>query len=353
LLAHNLAAQHQSAIQHSTANQLNSTSQNIAAERKPASAGRCSTALYSGSDFVRAVVNAIDTDRVAEFRRKLRQTRFIIIDGLEELLTSAITQQELAHLLDACGEQRADVENQFDHQQQTAAAASQSHGFGNQLVITARELPVEIASLDRRLASRLMNGLCVPIQAPGPAARRVLLVRLSEWLGTSLTESAVDAMADGVPGLLPANSTVLDINQVLIRLSQAEPGPEKPIGIERFTACSSQSDSPEVVLKRVVTEVARSFGVRVADMTGPSRRQGVVRARGVAMYLARHQMALSLDMIGQYFGNRDHTTVLHACRKTQRLCDSDDAVRDVIAKLETEFFNAIPSSPFTTRHRRS
>ena len=159
LAAQNLAAQHPSAIQHSPATPFNSASQNTAAARKPASPARSSTALYSGADFVRAVVDAIDTDRVAEFRRKLRQTEFILIDGLEELLSSAVTQQELAHLLDACGDQHDDVENRMDPQPQAATTASRSYGFGTQWVLTSRELPVEITSLDRRLASRLMNGL--------------------------------------------------------------------------------------------------------------------------------------------------------------------------------------------------
>jgi chromosomal replication initiator protein len=168
-------------------------------------------------------------------------------------------------------------------------------------------------------------------------------------MGLSLTESAVDALADGVPGLLPANSTVLEMNHVLIRLSQSPPGTDQPIGVERFAVCTSQADSPHVLLKRIVTEVAKSFGVRAGDLAGASRRQGIVRARGVAIYLARRQTSLSLEAIGDYFGGRDHTTVLHACRKTQELCETDDSVKDVLDRLESEFFHAPNSSVLPSR----
>jgi chromosomal replication initiator protein len=86
-------------------------------------------------------------------------------------------------------------------------------------------------------------------------------------------------------------------------------------------------------LPKIAKLVAKQFQVKLSDLLGPSRRQSVVRARGVAIYLARVLLRLSLEEIGRYFGRRDHTTVLHSWRKTVKLIDSNATVKHEIDKL--------------------
>ena len=83
----------------------------------------------------------------------------------------------------------------------------------------------------------------------------------------------------------------------------------------------------------ITRQVSKYFQMHVADLKGPTRQQRVVRARGVAMFLARQWTGKSLEQVGRHYGNRDHTTVLHACRKTEELMATDPAIRQAIDDL--------------------
>jgi chromosomal replication initiator protein len=86
-------------------------------------------------------------------------------------------------------------------------------------------------------------------------------------------------------------------------------------------------------VRAIATSTARYFSLRLNDLRSASRRRPVVVARGVAMFLCRLLARESLDRIGQYFGGRDHTTVMHACRKTEELLQTDLEIRQAIDKL--------------------
>ena len=89
-----------------------------------------------------------------------------------------------------------------------------------------------------------------------------------------------------------------------------------------------------VSLKQVSQAVAEYFGIRLVELKGPSRRQMVLRARGVAIYLGRHLTGESLDRLGAHFGGRDHSTALHAVRKTEELLAHDPTLRKAVDDLE-------------------
>ncbi len=267
---------------------------------------------WSGVDFARAVNNAQDTDHVDEFRQKLAQARFVIIDGVEELLKKPAAQHALSLFLDEVKE------------------------LDCRVLLMMRRLPSEISGLDSRLVSRIMSGLCIPVATPGPAARRVILMRLAELHQIRFTESAMDALADGWPGLLAASSTVLEMNHVVVRLAQLATELNREIGVDHLRSCAGAPDSDLEKLQQICKEIAQTFGVRTTDLAGPSRRQGLVRARGIAMFLCRQLTPLSLEAIGTQFGGRDHTTVLHACRKAEELVAADTSIRGLVEKLSSQ-----------------
>lgn len=282
---------------------------NILAERWHSQPGNGRVQVWTGSDFARAVAHAIDTDGLDDFRHRLNQLRLVIIDGIEELAGKSTAQLEICQYLDRLPE------------------------FENRILFTARRLPGEIGGLNPRFVSRLSSGLAIPMTAPGPAARRILLTRLARLHGIQFHESAIDLLADGMPGLLPLHCTVLQMNQLLLALAQRIAGQVQAVSVEQLQSSFEKVDNEIPRLRAICKEVASLFGVRLNDLTGPSRRQGVVRARGVAIYLCRQLTRMSLDAIGAEFGGRDHTTVMHACRKTEELLSIDGALRDAIEKM--------------------
>jgi chromosomal replication initiator protein len=97
--------------------------------------------------------------------------------------------------------------------------------------------------------------------------------------------------------------------------------------------------APSPRLSQIATATARRFSLSLSELRGPSRRQAVVTARNVAMYLARLMTPKSLGQIGQYFGGRDHSTVMHGCRKTEGLLKSDPTIRQAVQQIQWKWQN--------------
>ena len=272
----------------------------------------------TGADFARAYAHAIDTDSLAEFRTRFRRAAFCLIDGLDELATKPAAQEDLALTLDEL------VNNDV------------------RVLVTGRKLPAEMESLSPRLCSRLSAGLVVPFVAPGAAARRILLVQLAEIHEVSLPEPVIDLLADGPDGGSSPFQTVPQLNHAILQLASAAQAKKQPIDVslvDELLEENSANKSPS--LSVIATAVAKCFALPTADLRSASRRQLAVRARGVAMLLARKFTDASLDSIGQHFGGRDHTTVLHACRKTEELLKIDPTIRHAIDSVADKI-NATP-----------
>lgn len=261
----------------------------------------------SGADLARHFANAVDTDAVSEFRGRLQQAALLVVDGIEQLSGHEAAQRELVLALD-----------QLTERQQRVLA-------------TASQLPTEISGLLPGLASRLSAGLTVPLSAPGPLARQRIVERLAAVRHLQLSPQVVQLLACGSPAVPHFLNTVPQLDQALSRLSETATLAGVPID-EQLADNYLREESPSrhATLKSIATQVALHFQVKTADLRGATRRQQIVRARGIAMYLARTLTDNSLQQVGKYFGDRDHSTVLHACRKTESLLDSDPAIRETV-----------------------
>ena len=120
----------------------------------------------------------------------------------------------------------------------------------------------------------------------------------------------------------------------LAALAQQSQGRIKSSHVARLLA--AESPQTRIVCRSVMAITARHFGLTLADLRGKSRQQTVAEARALAMYLARQLTGASYAEIGRQFGSRDHTTVLHACRKLAILVDGDEAVRHLASELSAQ-----------------
>ena len=143
---------------------------------------------------------------------------------------------------------------------------------------------------------------------------------------------ASDALTDAMkPGTVPR------LLQTLLRLEQFPFDRHASISEDDLRRCLQTSDGDHAPqLQSITKRVSKYFNLRSAELKGKTRQQRVVRARGVAMFLARQLTANSLETVGRHFGNRDHTTVLHACRKTESLIEEDPSIRQAVEDLKTE-----------------
>jgi chromosomal replication initiator protein len=259
----------------------------------------------TGAEFAQQYAEAVENDRIASWRSQLRTLQMLVIDDLGGLAGKRGAQQELRHIVD----ELADCESL--------------------IVVTSQSLPTALQGLSDALRSRLSSGLAVPVNLPSAAARQMILERFATARGLSLSKRATETLADGLnvpaPMLLGA----------LMELELAARADGKPLDAERIRRyVGSQHREKLLTVREIATVAAKYFNLKLADLKSPSRRQAIVLARSMAVYLARQLTDQSLTHIGEYFGGRDHTTALHGFRKIDKLAKSDPATRQALAELK-------------------
>ncbi len=251
--------------------------------------------FLTGADFGRGLARAIEVDSVAEWREKQRNVDLFVLDDLQELASKPAAQQELLHTLDMLVDQ------------------------DRQLILASRLAPLDWNWMSPGLRSRIEGGLIIPVAPPGAETQRHILRELV----------ATHGLPPDAEFTLPIRSNPLTYPQVRQSVLQHLQCLANPTSISQNLNAASQKGS----LPRIAKLVARQSQVKLSDLLGPSRRQSIVRARGVAIYLARTLLRLSFDKIGQYFGDRDHTTVLHSWRQTKQRLETDARFKHEVNKL--------------------
>jgi chromosomal replication initiator protein len=236
-----------------------------------------------------------------------------VLEDVGQLVTRGAAQAELVQTLDALAD------------------------CGAVVVVTSRVAPSELAGLTPRLRSRLAAGLALGLAPPGAEARAAIVEQLAGLRDLTVSKTAArllaDALAVGVPELTGALAQ-LEQRAALISMPGRASNSNRCIDDSLVRHYLAERETPcKASLQGITARTARYFSLRVADLQSPSRRRAVVVPRNVAMYLARQLTGKSLKQIGDYFGGRDHTTVLHGCRKTEDLIQSDPSTRHAVVEL--------------------
>jgi chromosomal replication initiator protein len=199
-------------------------------------------------------------------------------------------------------------------------------------VITASAGPAGLTHLPQRLTSRLSGGLVIQLNPLSVASRRAILADAATEKRVRLTAGAIDWLAEQSTG--GGVRATLGFLQNLAQIARAFPGPLGRAEVEEALANTGQPTSRSQDVSTIVKRVAAAFGISEKELMGTSRLRGVLRPRQVAMFLARELTGLSLPRIGAAFA-RDHTTVLHACRKVEEELGEDAALAKQVSELRT------------------
>lgn len=249
--------------------------------------------LYqTGHDFLTAFVTASEAG--TPLLEQYSGLRCWLLDDLGPLHQKISAQEMLCGLLDFASAQGAWV------------------------LLANRHLPQQ--EFLARLTSRLRGGLSVPVERPQLLTRIEILSNLKQHGGSSeiVSKECLQLIAEQSSG------DVRQLEGAMQYLRHIAEQQRREIQFQDVWDYFAQiRRSGNVELKTIARETARHHGVRVSELRGPSRQQHLVAARGFAMQMARELTGLSFQRIGAYFGRRDHTTVLNACRKTQHNLRSD------------------------------
>ena len=262
----------------------------------------------TAADFARDFAVAIQNEKLDAFRALYSAARLVIIDDLTQLVAKRAALAELASLIDAW------------------------LSLETQVVLTSKLPPDEIAAFPQRLIGRLTSGLVLSLALPGLETRREIIHRQASARGISIELAAVDLLADELPGTAPELLAALLDLQLNARTEKTS-GAITPELVRAYFA-RQKPGGPN--LRGIASLTAKYFGLKVSDLTSPSRRRAVVTARGVAMYLARELTGKSLEQVGAHFGGRDHTTVLHSYRTTEKRLRTDPGTRKAVTDLRSK-----------------
>jgi chromosomal replication initiator protein len=236
----------------------------------------------------------------AELRGRFRHLDLFVLEDLHALDRAPLALAELEHTLDALEDSGAAV------------------------AVSARVGPGQWQGWPTRLVNRLVGGLAVRVDPPGPESRRRFVLEVAPRRGLALSAEAVEALAEAADGF-----------RVEGRAGGSGRGTLGRAWVEAALAEDVAAVEPggSEAVERIARAVAGRFGVRLRDLRSASRRQALVVPRHLAIHLARSRTGLSFAALGAYFGGRDPATVRHACRAAARRLADDPALAAAVADL--------------------
>lgn len=268
-----------------------------------------SVLITTGADLARSLAHAVENDSVADHRTRHHRCDLLVIDDLHRLANKPAAQQFLISSLDSLLKR------------------------GTLVIVTLPKSPSAVTGFAPPLMSRLLGGLVVRLALPGPQARIEIVRQAAIRSNLRLSNEEIDRLAG--TSALPADRylSAPRIRQLVLRLAAAADLGSQPQASDSAEQSEQDLKQFKAIGRRVTTLVAKHFGLPVGDLKSKSRRQALADARGVAMFVVRGLTPLSFAEVGRLFGNRDHTTVLHACRKVETQLASDDSLRRLVDDL--------------------
>ena len=268
----------------------------------------------STEEMTNEFINAISDNRQAQFRRAYRDVDVLLIDDIQFLERKIGTQEEFFHTFNTL------------------------HNASKQIVMTSDRPPKLLEALEPRLRSRFEWGLLTDVQPPDPETRIAILMKKATHEGLTVPADVLEFIATKI------QSNIRELEGALIRVTAYASLNKQNVDLELAAAVLKdligEGDEQPITITMIMNETASYFDLSLDELTGPGRAQSVATARQIAMYLCRDLTDTSLPKIGQQFGGRDHTTVMHANRKIKDLMSRD---RDVYTKV-TELTNRIKQS---------
>ncbi|HBF08170.1 MAG TPA: chromosomal replication initiator protein DnaA [Gammaproteobacteria bacterium] len=256
--------------------------------------------------FVADMVKALQINAINEFKRYYRSVSALLIDDIQFFAGKERSQEEFFHTFNALLE------------------------GGQQMILTSDRYPKEISGVEERLKSRFGWGLTVAIEPPELETRVAILMKKAEESRVDLPHDVAFFVAQKI------RSNVRELEGALKRVVANSHFTGKPITIdfvkETLKDLLAVQDR-QVSVENIQKVVAEYYKIKVADLHSKRRSRSVARPRQVAMAIAKELTSHSLPEIGDAFGGRDHTTVLHACRKVEELSQSDPDISEDYSNL--------------------
>jgi chromosomal replication initiator protein len=264
---------------------------------------------YTSEKFMNELINSLRYNRMDEFRNKFRSMDVLLIDDIQFLAGKERTQEEFFHTFNAL----------YD-----------SH---KQIIVTSDKFPKEIPGLEERLRSRFEWGLIADIQPPDVETKLAILKMKAEQNNIKLPEEVFLFLANSIC------NNVRELEGYLIRVGAYASLTSIPVSLEMTRDVLKDiivERNRELSVEEIIKKVSNHFNIKISDIKSPKRHKAVVLPRQIAMYISRQLTSCSYPEIGERFGGKDHSTIIHAIRKIEKIMEDDFQLRNTIENIKKE-----------------
>jgi chromosomal replication initiator protein len=261
----------------------------------------------SSEKFTNELINSIKDDRNEEFRNKYRNVDVLLIDDIQFIAGKERTQEEFFHTFNSL------------------------HEANKQIIISSDRPPKEIPTLEDRLRSRFEMGLITDIQAPDFETRMAILRKKAQMEDIDVPNEVTVYIAKNI------KSNIRELEGALTRVVAYSSLTNRTISFELASEALKDiittSKHEEITVNRIKEKVSAVFSLKMEDFNSKKRTRSISYPRQVAMYLSRELTDLSLPKIGEEFGGRDHTTVIHAHDKIAKDIENNEDFKEKVNKI--------------------
>ena len=257
-----------------------------------------------GEDFTNELVEALMKKSNIEFRQKYRQSDVLLVDDIQFIAGKESTQEEFFHTFNTLYEAKC------------------------QIVLTSDRPPKEIKTLEDRLRSRFESGLIADIQPPDFETRIAIIRRKAELLQIELPADVTEYIATRL------KSNIRQLEGVVKKLKAKNQlyGEKITINIAQKTISEilNNDQPPPLTVEMIIDEVARHFGLSGDDIRSSKRNSNISNARQIAIYAVREITNMSMNLIGEEFGGRDHSTIVYALKQIEKNMEKDPKLKATV-----------------------
>ncbi|WP_122645977.1 chromosomal replication initiator protein DnaA [Enterococcus mediterraneensis] len=267
----------------------------------------------SSENFTNDFINSIQKNKMEDFRNEYRSVDLLLVDDIQFLVSKEGTQEEFFYTFE------------------------ELYKNNKQIVLTSDRLPNEIPTLPERLVSRFAWGLSVDITPPDLETRIAILRKKAEAERLEIPDDTLSYIAGQI------DSNIRELEGALVRVQAFATMNNSDIttslAAEALKALKANHGLTQVSILQIQEEVAKYYHIQLKDLKGKKRVKTIVVPRQIAMYLSRELTDHSLPKIGAEFGGKDHTTVIHAHEKIEKLVQSDATIKTEISEIKNLLMN--------------
>lgn len=262
----------------------------------------------TSEEFTNELVHSIQHKQIERFKNKYRNIDMLLIDDIQFIVNKESTQEEFFHTFTSLYESK------------------------KQIVISSDKPPKDMEILDERFRSRFEWGLIVDITLPDYETRMAILHKKEDMDGYNVSEDVIKYIANNIKSNIRELEGAFNKVVAYAKLEKKEVTLE--LAEQALKDIVAPNENKQITADYIISMVAEHFNVSTADLCGNKRSSKIVMPRQVAMYLCREILAIPLKNVGQYLGNRDHTTVMHGVEKIEKELQANEQLQSTIDTLK-------------------